>query len=260
MVGKLLPSTTTRHTPSLPTLSLLITHTSDNLHHALNSLGSGIVVLFALASLSGIHAMWRREDPARGVIPLTVVIYFLTLSMATGLIERYISVLFPLLATQILTEGYLRTKSIFQSPSSLAPLATALLTLTILALTPQLFTKSRSTPRFGEKHTPITHCKFLIEPESPIFSLNTMEPYLLGGSYRTLPNDNLHKIADYAQLTGVRWLFLRQSALDAQESEIYSNSPWLHATESPAALSPRYELRCESLHGDAQLYAIIPEQ
>jgi 4-amino-4-deoxy-L-arabinose transferase-like glycosyltransferase len=258
MLGYLVTPSSKAKGFALPTFSRYFNNLVNNLSNLVKVQGAWIVILFTLISLNSFYQAWKQQNVIRILIPICVITYLLTLSLVTGLVERYTIILFPLFTTHIMIETGLLLNSYFEGrPASLLPkLITPLLALVLIFLTPDLFTKAKTFPRLSENKTPITHCKTIIDSGAPIFSINSMGAYLLGGIYRALPNDNLDRIANYANLTGVKWMFLRQSELDTSESKYYVHARWLQGSLAPDRVSNRYKLRCKSLYGDAQVYEI----
>lgn len=259
MLGHLVAPTVKTQNFNPPTFSRFLHNLVNNLSSLIKTQGIGISTLFTIICLISFYQAWKKQSTSRILVPVTVITYLFTLSLVTGLVERYTAILFPLLTAHIMVEISLLLKKLLEGKqASLShKLIAPLVAFILLFLTPELFIKAKTFPRLSENKTPVTHCKSLLDSGTPVFSINSMGSYLLGGIYRVLPNDNLDKIADYANYTGVKWLFLRQSALDASESEYYVYAHWLQTSSAPDALNKRYKLRCKSVYGDAQLYEIL---
>lgn len=256
MMGYVISPSSHTHEIRVPSIYGILLNLYHNFRNCMIMLGNGISFIFILACLSSLFFYFKEKKPERLLIPVTVFAYIFTLSLVTGIIGRYLMVLYPLLATHILVEGSLVSKMAFINRQRLSWLISILLFLLLLALTPKLFTKAVRFPRLSEKNSTIEHCKSLIEPGSPIFSIHPLDPYLLGGRYLVLPNDNLEKIATYANFTGVKWLFLDMSGVHDREVALYKHSQWLQEKRLPSEVDPDYELRCATPDGLAQLYYI----
>ena len=216
-----------------------------------------ILFLVSMASACIAAFISRQHKRSRIILPVIIFTYIITLSLVTGIVERYIAILFPLITALVVIETYYFIVPFLRKRISMHALPDLIILVLLLSMVPEYFTSANISMRYGKKQSPVDHCRKFIRNHEPIFSLSTLEPYLLDGTYRVLPNDNLDKIARYGDLTGVRWLVMRKSSVNSSEMTYYHNADWLRSGVDLSAINGRYKLQCESNGGDAQLYKII---
>lgn len=202
-----------------------------NTQHAVHLLGALTVILaaagVALAALrpgAAGTACWRL------LMPAALAGYFAVLSVLTGLVERYVEVMLPLLIAQAAVGLYLTvtaTAAAARLPRvAWLALAVAIVGLVMLSAPTSLLATPLSR-KVGEKASPITECSRLVREGEGVFSFHPVEAYLLGGSHRIIPNDSLQRIATYGRRTGTRWLLFQRSNATDREILLYGHATWL---------------------------------
>jgi hypothetical protein len=228
----------------------------SNLKLAASTLGIGIILLFLFSSAYSIaNIIIGRGSIGHAIIPLATTVYIGILSLVSNKIDRYLEVLHPLIICQIIITIYVITKIVSETKArKLIIWATSLVLL--LTLTPNLAFSQKFTRSAGEQDNPLAQCRKHVTPNEPIFSLSTLEPYLLGGYYRALPNDSLERIAIYAAHTGVRWMIIRKGGAGLTELGLYNNSEWLGSPTPLPTQSSKFEAVCSDDDNIATLYRI----
>jgi hypothetical protein len=228
----------------------------SNLKLAASTLGFGIFFLFLIGSAYSIVSFIAgRGRIGQIVIPLATTVYIGILSLISNKIDRYLEVLHPLIICQIIISIYIITKISSKTKTRKFIIWAAILAL-LIALTPHLAFSQKFTRSAGEQDNPLARCRKHITPNEPIFSLSTLEPYLLGGYYRALPNDSLDRIAIYAVHTGVRWMIIRKEGAGLTELGLYNNSEWLRSPTPLPIQNTNFEAVCSDDDNIATLYRI----
>lgn len=232
----------------------------DNLRHARNLLGAPALALSALGLLACLWRPRRKDATARLVLAGTVLGYFALLSVLTGLVERYVEVMLPLLVAlaAVGVHGMVtlarrgRPLPVMAWPG----LAALVLASVLLTLPNPSFIKSL-VPKVGERGNPMAPCRALLQPGAGVFSFHPLEAYLVGGSHRVVPNAPLAQIAEYGRRTGTRWLLFRPSVATAREVSLYADAPWLSQPAESLLASPDFAPRCGATAFTAVLFEIL---
>lgn len=229
---------------------------SDNLQLAAGTLGFGLTCLFLISCVYSIAVLARKKSNAGIVlIPFSALAYFIILCFVSSKIGRYLDVLQPLIIAQIVIAIHQAFEHLRISKPS-RQLAWSGILVILMTLTPRLVIGEKFLPMTGEADNPLAHCRTWVTQGEPIFSLSTLEPYLLGGIFRALPNDSLEKIAIYAQRTGVRWMVIRTQGAGLTELQLYGNASWLSSSIPVYIQNNRFEPICRDADNVATLYAI----
>jgi hypothetical protein len=228
----------------------------SNLKLAASTLGFGIFFLFLISSAYSIVSFIAgRGGIGQAIVPLATTVYIGILSLVSNKIDRYLEVLHPLIICHIIITIYTITK-ILSKTKTREFIIWAAIFVFLLTLTPNLIFSHKFTRSVGEQDNPLAGCRKHITPDEPIFSLSTLEPYLLGGYYRALPNDSLERIAIYAGHTGVRWMIIRKGGAGLTELSLYNNSEWLSSTTPLPIQSSKFQAVCSDDDNVATLYRI----
>lgn len=229
-----------------------------NFNHVLALLGP-LAAILALggAALSLVPSVAAGAPDWRLLFPTVLFGYAALLSALTGLVERYIEAILPILIGQ----AFVAVAAIVSMASGGRTLAhrtragIALGTAAALLLTSPttLFDRPRSA-KMGMAANPLEQCRSLVAPRDGVFSFHAFEAYMLGARHRIVPNDTLERIAQYGRHTQTRWLLFRPSAAAAEESMLYTHATWM---ADPAVLfrHPDFVARC----GSPDLTAILFE-
>lgn len=259
MVGALLPAGA--HPAALPWLPGVVRfpqNLASNLRLLAGSIGMPALVLLALSLLT---SLWRAGASRQRcwTLPIVITSYFAVLSLLSGLVPRYAEVMAPLAYVQVLAEAHRLLSAVIADRSRTPWLAgtAALLALVLAWSMPATFRSLRLEPRLGERGNPLEACREAVEPAAPIFAFHPLGPYLLGATWRAVPNDVFDKVRAYAARTGVHELLVTQLPADAEEIRYYDGAPWLHDLRglvSNGSLTPV----CRTGDGMAVLFRLAP--
>jgi hypothetical protein len=137
-----------------------------------------------------------------------VIYYLIALSMLTGLVDRYVEILAPLVLLHVFRETawLLRHRRLSIKNWSVAPVFFVLAVSACVLLLPKNYSDVQSRPKGTLEQMGESNFRQFIDQGEPVFSIGPYHAYVAGGTWRALPNDSLEKIAKYAAHTGVRWL------------------------------------------------------
>lgn len=260
MLGSVVPATGADSPPGvLAGLHRIPGHLAENLAHLQRALGP---VTLGLLLLSLATPLWRLGDREgeRWVLPVILLSYLGAVSLVSGAIARYVEVLVPFVWIQIFAEAW-RCSRPWRERLPQPMLATAAIGLGFAALCaltlPRTFAAVPLAPRVGERGNPLAACADRIAPGAPVFSFHPMAAYLLGGTFRFVPNDTLPRLAAYGARTGTHYLLLTQLRSDLSERGYYDHAPWARDAAALAA-SPHVQAVCATADGVATLYRLAP--
>jgi len=234
---------------------------TGNLSLLRQSLGVPGVALLVLTSLSPL--LRRGHGPgqwARWLLPATVLAYLGVLSLVTGgAIVRYVHVIVPFALVQVFAEAaWLLRRLPAHTPRLLPHVVTAALASLLIATLPQRSWAAPLSPRIGEAGNPLEACRADVPAGAPIYAFHPLGAYLLGGTYRIIPNDTLDRVVTYAERTGVRHMLLTVLPLERGEMSYYNHSPWIPALLQLDRHDPRIKVQCRTDDGVAVLYSLAP--
>lgn len=180
-----------------------------NIQYLANSLGLFVCVAFLISLITPIFIR-AKEKPllVRYLISGFVLYYLFTLSLLTGLVDRYVLILAPFVLLHISAETACLLISVRQKVGG-SRVALVLFAAAIAAYAysqPKNFSDIQSRPKGGLSSIAESKFRQFIEPGEPIFSMTPLYAYYTGGSWRIMPNDSLEKIAEYARHEHVLWL------------------------------------------------------
>lgn len=231
-----------------------------NIAHADKLLGTPLLLMVFLGVLlclvipgTSDRAAWRQ------LLPAMVLSYLLVLSLLTGLVERYVEVLLPVLIAQAAAGTYFLVHTLARgrrlTTLAWAGVAAAAMGGGAAMSDGPLPPTVTLTRKVGEATNPIAPCRTLVTPGEGMFSFHPVEAYLLGATHRIIPNDSLERIAAYGRLTGTRWLLLRLSAATEREVRLYTHAGWLQNLDELSG-SADFTPRCGSPVLGAVLFEI----
>jgi hypothetical protein len=226
-----------------------------------NITGTFVVGLFLLTA---VLALLGRNRPrpffARAVLPLLILFYILSLSLVTGLVERYLLVVFPLVILQIFTELYAFIGMLGEKPGikGLREGILAVILAAGLVATPQLYTEVTARPWLSESSAPLVEFHDHTSPGDPVISVVPQFAYYVGGSYRYLPNDSLEQAVAYARKTGVKWLLVTRDPSSLEQAALYSNATWFSQGRPDQSHPDLLKLTARSADGYGYLFEIRP--
>ena len=201
-----------------------------NLEHGTALLGPAAMLAAAVGALLSFRV--GASLPARAsriALVGTVGAYLGLVSALTGLVARYVEVIAPL----VIALGFVGVHELIRSIAPRRLLDTTPFWIAIALCSPVLFPVSdpasggAKVRKYGETTNPVVHCVPLVDKGSGVFAFHPYEAYILGGSYRVIPNDSLDRVATYARRTGTRWLVFRDSATSLQEAILYDRATWV---------------------------------
>ncbi len=226
-----------------------------------NITGTFVVGLFLLTA---VLALLGRNRPkpffARAVLPLLILFYILSLSLVTGLVERYLLVVFPLVILQIFTELYAFIGMLGEKPGikGLREGILAVILAAGLVATPQLYTDVAARPWLSESSAPLVEFRDHTTPGDPVISVVPQFSYYVGGNYRYLPNDSLEQAVAYARKTGVKWLLVTRDPSSLEQAALYTNAGWFSQGRPDQSHPDLLKLAARSADGYGYLFEIRP--
>lgn len=223
----------------------------ENIHLIDKGMGRPLKYAFflSLLSFSFFYVRGKITD-GKEILPIFFVSYLFVVSIFTGAIERYVQVLFFFIIAQVMVESWRILRLLFKNNTRIRTLVILVIFTGAYFFTPAYSIQARIQPKFREPAPLFSKCSEYVMENDPVFAFHPLPAYLLGGSYRILPNDSLDKIACYAQKTGVNWLVLTNSPGLKLERSSYSKSAWLKNQDSLADLFPQQvALRCQEKNG-----------
>jgi hypothetical protein len=179
--------------------------------------------------------------------------YLGAVSLSTGAIARYAHVMIPFVVLHVGTEAYAVARA-----SRLGArggwLAVVLLVLGT-ALMPAYFDSVRPVEKRPLSDQPHWALRERVEEREPVFALHAFDSYVVGGSHRGLPNDELERVVEYGRRTGVRWILVAQSPRHRGEVRRYRNAAWYTDRQLHESHPDLVELCCE-VAGKGYRYAL----
>jgi hypothetical protein len=238
-----------------------------NLGHLRSELGGALILLFIATTVSSV--LVRRKSagfPERLMLPAFACFYLVSHSLITALVARYVVVLVPILLLSIVAELYRLAAIALDDGRSSAYAGGAGLAMVVLciALMPRHF---YAHPPLGEsvpvEQRPHQHFRQVIDPGEPVISLLALDAYLIGGSFRILPNDSLPRVVEYARRTGVRWIFVANAP--HHRNEMRSNAAivdWYELDQLEPEYSALVAMRKSAVAPGSRfvLYEILPRR
>jgi 4-amino-4-deoxy-L-arabinose transferase-like glycosyltransferase len=175
---------------------------------------SGFLKWLFFISLITPFVVIARNSPARLrrlFLPLLLLGYMAGISFLGDTADTQVFLLYPLVIIHVATEIYHsagRIREVIPATKNYVAcgVAASLVFLLLGYILPTRLYKEFSFPT--QKNTPIIEKIFVSEIKrgEPAFSVNAVDAYRAGLSFRTLPNDSLEKISKYGRATGVRFL------------------------------------------------------
>jgi len=201
----------------------------NNIMHLSSSLGNILTILFFLACLSSFLIKNHRiRFTAKVLLPFFIIFYLLAISFFTDKIPRYIHILLPFCLMHISIELYIRLNDLMDL-LKLKRFTNMVLCAFILSLimltTPRFFTGLKLIPK-GEGMESEYYPFQRHVNGAPVFCVTPLHSFIVGGSFRILPNDSLDKVAQYGKNTGVRWILIARTRSVANELKLYNNAQW----------------------------------
>lgn len=246
-------------TPSNPAGSSIVRYASNissNIELATSALGSSLLLLFGICSAGSIITFSRKNIGfGKILIPLAAIIYLAVLSLVSSKIARYLDIFYPLIPCQIAIAIY-ASLNISPQTKKYEKIIWPTVFILFMSLTPKLALSEKFSRTVGEQGNPLLSCRQYITSGEPIFSLSTLEPYLLGGYYRALPNDSLERILVYAKHTSVRWMVIRKQDAGLAEWKLYNNAAWLNSSLPLEAQNSKVSAVCSDDEKVATLYRL----
>lgn len=237
-----------------------LSHLWENSQHFIKPVGIPLLIIFSLTLISALFSK-PEQFLLRNLLPIFVISYLVVLSLFTSLIERYVEILFIYLFIHLLVEmSFIIQQMIPKMTQKKYWFMIIFMFSLTLWLTPQRFTTTPLVPKMAEAVSPFAPCANWAKRHEAIFSFHPLYSYLLGGTFRSLPNDSLDKVIFYAKKTSVRWLVLTQSPVEIAEREYYLYSPWLASTDLASDSFGKMKKRCNTQNEEVVLYEILSSE
>jgi hypothetical protein len=201
----------------------------------------------------------RSQDVSastRLILPACIIFYLLSLSLVTGIVIRYVYIIFPFVIAHVACELFFcLNKWRGKSPIAIAAIALFFFGLAI-ASTPKYSPERKFWPKAPIERTMLGTFRDHVQPAEPVFSVTPFLSYGAGGTYRILPNDSLAKVVAYGKKTGVRWILISKMRGHLEEIKFYNQASWYLGTSLEADYPELVRLCC-SIGGAFFLYEII---
>ena len=224
---------------------LVVTNLTKNFRYLKDPIGNILPYFFLLTVISAFFIKIKNKNTyARRLLPTFLVAYLIIISFFTGVIDRYVHIIFGLVLAHTMTEAYLLIDRflLINVTNKQRVLGILLLFSATLLLIPRLFTTAVAKPKIGEHANLFGNCsRFVKNSEEQVFSIHPADAYLVGGRFYILPNDSLEKIAQYAHKIGVRWLIIKSN-----EQNFYTMANWLKNKNLEKDYSDLLTLRCKA--------------
>jgi hypothetical protein len=204
----------------------------SNLDHLKNLLGPfPFWLLMASLLMPFVRGSATDGRMVINVIWLWILVYLAALSWLTGLVERYLVVLLPFGLAQIGLTAHSAFRGLLGGrkgrwvrPTRVGGMV--LLFCLLAVSTPRFLSTAALHEKLWEDAPSLNPVRELIAPGEPVLAIQPMEAYFVGGLWRTLPNDDLGRIAHYGRLTGVRWILVSRLPSVVDEARLYSKADW----------------------------------
>jgi hypothetical protein len=247
-------------TPALLALRNLVSPgtLAGNLLKNLQALGDAVglpfMIFFCATTLSAFlvrHEEWPFWR--RGLLAAYVWSNLVAISLVSGLIPRYVTVLFPFVLLHTAGELYALGRILPIERRGATVLLAAFLASGIVSMPRARLSAvalgafaSNPGPKAWPQHPADAlglHVSFQrqllgrdvakplklrnrISPGEPVFALHPFDAYLVGGIYRVLPNADLERVVEYGRRTGVRWILVTVERYLKKEVALYTEAPW----------------------------------
>jgi hypothetical protein len=234
-------------------------HVSSNVSYLVESLGVPILVVFVITLITPcIFKAPQIPFLARYFVGGFVLYYLLVISLLTGLVERYVLILSPLVLLHILFEFYcliLRWGQKENRRFVVAGLYTLGVALIVL-VQPKSVDDISSLSRDQYATTTLADLgefRGVMDPGAKVFAMYPLHAFLAGGDWRILPNDSLEKISKFAEHEGVEWLLVvREESIETSLNE--KTRQWYMGPHLPSLYKHLMEMQAVTRNGRAMLF------
>jgi hypothetical protein len=232
----------------------------NNILNLKSALGGFTIAFFFLLCLLPLFSRIDNIKSLEGfLLPFFIIFYLLSISFITDKISRYVYIIFPFCIMHIFITCYKYINRIKSIPNFklFRFLVYLLIFSLVLITTPKFFTELNLAIKNKSMENEYgSNFKKIINGE-PVFSISAYEAYMVGSSYRILPNDSLDKVAAYGKKTGVRWLLIFRTRSNASELRLYNNVDWYSIPQLERAYPDLVEFHLGSTDGSMALYKIL---
>ncbi|MDE1462810.1 hypothetical protein [Spartinivicinus poritis] len=198
-----------------------------NIIYILDLNGNLFFVCFILSIISSFSLKINNFfDECRKILSLCIIFYFIFVSFFSGLIGRYVYVIFPFAVVVVVCEFYYIFRYFNLKINTFLCWFFCLGLILLFSLNNAFF-EVKMTRKSAKESDPLFLCKKIINKNDPIFSFHPGHAYILGGVFRVIPNDSLEKVIKYAKKTGVKWLVIDESNNMYYEESLYKNIDWI---------------------------------
>jgi hypothetical protein len=226
-----------------------------NLSHLRGVLGDPLIVFFLLCSMTPlIHRAFRPIPPERFLVAGFAWTYLAAVSIVTDLLPRYAVIVAPFATLQVAIELYALASARSRHRIAAAAVVAAILGVAAAAA-PTHFDAVRLSYKW--RGTAYSELREHVRPGEPVFSLLPYDAFLLGATYRALPDAPLKQVARYARKTGVRWILISYRLESLEQISMYKHRWYfLRSDQRDAIFAPTLIKRAEARRGRTALYHI----
>jgi hypothetical protein len=207
--------------------------------------------LFFFLTLTPLVAR-RSGERARGRVLIAAFVwaYLAQVSVTGGMIQRYVTVMAPFIIAYVAIELHWIARRLV--PNQKLALGLAIVVLVGCGVTTTRIWAKRLLPRVTERSWP-EDFRGPIEPLDPIFSLHPSDTFMLGGTFRTLPNAPVDLVAAYGRRTGVRWILAYQAPAIEKTLSLYTEADWYMDRDLEKKYPELVELVAEIVRGEYRI-------
>lgn len=229
----------------------------ENANHLRREIGGPLFALFVLTSATPLLLLiFESVPPERFLVAGFVWTYLAGLSLATDMLARYSVVMIPFAMAHTSVELYALASRV-RSPSWLTTMACSLLVATGAAAMPEHFDSVKLEKNYQQKLAPYAVLREHVRAGEAVFAASPLDAFLLGATYRALPNDTLEQVVRYARKTGVHWLVVADVKRNRREIRAYQHHWYLLPRREHERLAASLlEKRAEAGRGRYTLYWI----
>ncbi|MFT5350139.1 MAG: hypothetical protein ACI9MF_000954 [Gammaproteobacteria bacterium] len=226
-----------------------------NFKHLSDVTGEIMMFLFLISCLSPLVLKYSSDtDLNRLLLPSFILFYLLFISGFTDKIPRYVVPIFPFCIIHAVSEFYLMANK--RCNKIVLSLFFILFTGIALVSMPQSYRELPVSRKLYEFQTDYSQIRDNVNGEA-MFSFVPYNSYMLGGKFRSMPNDSLDKVAEYGRKTGVKWILVNRDSSTLQDLIYYVNLDWYlnPALHDPESRHIKY--CCETKDGLVSVFEIL---
>jgi hypothetical protein len=181
----------------------------SNIKFIYESVGFIVCFVFCVTLMTPIWISRNREFLlSRLLIGGFVLFFLLSISLLTGLIDRYVLILVPFMLLHIFREAAWLLRQDWQTSKVMwtTPLFFSIVVFACAFSQPTNYSNVQLFPKGTLEQIGESNFRKFVGSGELVFAIGSFHAFVAGGTWAVLPNDSLEKIAEYAAHTGVRWM------------------------------------------------------